>query len=160
MARFAEGTTVKPEASRQEIENTLRRYGADAFAAGYEGGKSWIMFRAHGRYVRFSVAMPRQDDDEFAVTPGGRRRDADARLAAAEQEERRRWRALALAIKAKLEVVETGISTFEEEFLAHVVLPDGTQVGQWLEPQVQRAYETGEMPSLLPMAALTAGTGG
>lgn len=158
MARFAEGTAVKPETSRAEIESILRRYGADAFAAGYESGRSWIMFRAHGRFVRFSVPMPRPDDDEFAVTPGGRRRDADARLAAAEAEERRRWRALVLAIKAKLEVVETGISSFEEEFLAQIVLPDGSQVGSWLEPQVAKAYETGEMPPLMPMAALPMGS--
>jgi hypothetical protein len=44
-------------------------------------------------------------------------------------EMRRRWRSLALAIKAKLEVVASGIATFDEEFMAHLVLPDGTTVG-------------------------------
>jgi hypothetical protein len=33
-----------------------------------------------------------------------------------EAETRRRWRALALAIEAKLEVVDTGIASFEHEF--------------------------------------------
>jgi response regulator RpfG family c-di-GMP phosphodiesterase len=44
-------------------------------------------------------------------------------------ETRRRWRCLAMVIKAKLEVVASGISSFEEEFLAHVMLYDGRTVG-------------------------------
>lgn len=64
--------------------------------------------------------------------------------------ERQRWRALALVIKAKLEAVEAGITEFEEEFLAHIVLPNGGTVGQFMLPQVATAYETGQMPPLLP----------
>ncbi len=53
-------------------------------------------------------------------------------------------------MKSKLEAVDSGIVTFEEEFLAHIVLPDGTRTGAWAVPQIERAYETGEMPALLP----------
>jgi hypothetical protein len=35
----------------------------------------------------------------------------------------RRWRALLLMIKAKVEAVESGVVTFEDEWLAHFVLP-------------------------------------
>ena len=41
---------------------------------------------------------------------------------------RQRWRALNLAIKAKLEAVESGIVTFDQEFLAHIVGPSGQTV--------------------------------
>lgn len=41
-------------------------------------------------------------------------------------EHRRRWRALLLGIKAKLEYVQSGIATFDEEFLAHIVIDDRT----------------------------------
>jgi hypothetical protein len=52
-------------------------------------------------------------------------------------------------------VVESGISTFEQEFLAHIILPDNSTVGDWIGPQIEQAYETGAMPPMLP--ALGAG---
>lgn len=67
-----------------------------------------------------------------------------------EQACRQKWRALALVVKAKLEAVESGISEFEEEFLAHIVLPDGQTVGRWMQPQIADAYGSGKMPPMLP----------
>ena len=55
-------------------------------------------------------------------------------------------------IKAKLEAVTAGISTVEAEFLANVVLPDNRTAGEWMLPQIDRAYRTGEMPPMLPAA--------
>jgi hypothetical protein len=60
-----------------------------------------------------------------------------------------RWRALALVIKAKLEAVQQGISTFEDEFLAQTVLPDGNTLSRWIQPQLTSVYATGHMPPLL-----------
>lgn len=45
-----------------------------------------------------------------------------------------------MIIKAKLEAVESGISTIEREFLYEIVLPDGSTVGDWVIPQVECAY--------------------
>ena len=151
MARYAEGTQVAPETSRAEIERTLNRFGADAFMYAQDGGKAVVAFRARGRQVRFIVTMPDPGERRFRMTPerGLPRSDAAAREAW-QGEIRRRWRSLALAIKAKLDAVESGITTFEQEFLPHTVLPDGRTVAQWAEPQVAHAYETGEMPQLLP----------
>lgn len=56
---------------------------------------------------------------------------------------------MALCIKAKLEAVETGISSFEEEFLAYIVLPDGSTVGEWAAPQIEQVYTTGRMPPMM-----------
>lgn len=151
---YAEGTTVSVETSRAEIEKTLRKYGAESFVSGYDTGSAFVLFRADSRMVRFVI--PAVDAASFSRTGTGRTRDVDATAKAVEAEERRRWRALLLAIKAKLEVVETGISTFEEEFLAHVVLPDGQTVADWMEPQIAHAYETAEMPTSL----LALGRGG
>ena len=53
-------------------------------------------------------------------------------------------------MKAKLEAVETGIITFEEEFLSYIVLPDNSTVGETMLGQVEHAYLTGEMPRMLP----------
>ena len=51
-----------------------------------------------------------------------------------EQACRQRCRALLLIIRAKLEAVESGMTTLESEFLANILLPDGGTVGQWLSP--------------------------
>lgn len=157
MTKYAAKTTVAPERSRLEIEQTLRRYGADAFGFGQDGARAVVTFRAHARMVRFELPIP-TTDEHLRDHNGYRRTDIQAENARL-QAERQRWRAMLLMIKAKLEAVESGIVTFEEEFAVHMVLPDNTTVGEWLLPQVQRAYDTGEMPSLLPAArpALTEG---
>ncbi len=152
MTRYAEKTTVTSADSRTEIEKTLRRYGADQFMYGWEETKAAIGFRLGGRQVRFILPLPNRQDDEIRLTPAKRQnRSPEAQEAAYEQAVKQRWRALALVIKAKLEAVETGITEFDEEFLAHIVLPNGTTVGQFMLPQIDEAYKKGSMPSLLPM---------
>lgn len=150
MARYAAGTEVSSDRSRSEIERTLRRYGATAFAYGWQGERAVIQFEANGRRIRFELPMPDRDDPEFTMTPTGRERSESAAEQAWEQAGRQRWRALALAVKAKLEAVESGIATFESEFLAYTVLPDNQTVGEHLLPQLEAVYSTGEMPALLP----------
>lgn len=150
MARFAEGTTVAAEKSRSEIERILARYGANAFGYLTDGDRAVIQFRAHDRFVRFNIPLPPLSD--FRLDRRSYARSATAQKAAWEQETRRRWRALALAIKAKLEVVESEIATFEEEFAVHTVLPDGSSVGEWLLPQVEQAYATAQMPAGITLA--------
>lgn len=149
--RYAEGTQVSPEKSQQEISATLRRYGAAGFMFGEDNGRAVVAFRAHDRMVRFILPLE-IDRKQFQTTATGRWRDEASIDKAIEGEHRRRWRALALAIKAKLEVVETGIASFEDEFLANLVLPDGSTVGDWAQPQIAAAYASGQMPALLPGA--------
>jgi hypothetical protein len=150
MPTYAAGTDVSPDRSRAEIERTLQRYGATGFLYGWKNDQAMLGFEMAGRQLRFHMALPDRQSDAFQKTPTGKRRTANSAQEAFEQATRQRWRALALVIKAKLEAVESGIATFEEEFLAHIVLPDGQTVGQWMLPQVERAYLTGHMPALLP----------
>lgn len=149
MSLYAAGTKVSAQKSRNEIETTLERYGATQFGLAVEQQRAVVMFVADGRQVRFVIPMPDADDRVVTHTPTGLRRDRAQIQSALEAEARRRWRALALAIKAKMEVVASGIATFEEEFAAHVVLPDGSTVGEWLQPQIEAAYTSGAMPSSL-----------
>jgi hypothetical protein len=157
MPKYAEDTQVTADRSRTEIERILLRYGADGFMYGWEGERAVVAFRAHGKMLRFIVPLPDRDSAEFARTPTGRRRTGNSSQEAYEQAVRQRWRALALVIKAKLEAVESGIESFEQAFLANILLPDGQTVGQWLVPQVEQAYLTGQMPALLPMLPERAG---
>lgn len=150
MARYASDTSVSVENTRAEIERTLKRYGATSFAYASEADRAMIGFRISERMVRFVVHLPDPGAREFTHTParGVRRSDAE-REKAWEQACRQRWRALALVIKAKLEAVAAGITTVEDEFLAHTMLPDGRTVGEWAKPELAIAYEHGSMPTSL-----------
>lgn len=152
MTRYAAETEVSADRSRAEVERTLARYGATQFIYGWdrEGGTAILGFRLQGRMIRLVVPMPSPDDPEFRLSPGGRTRPNAAITAAYEQAVRQRWRAVALIVKAKLEAVEAGISSVEQEFLANILLPDGRTVGQWAQPQIEAVYTTGQMPRLLP----------
>lgn len=149
---YAENTSVPVERSKAEIERILGKYGASGFGYMTQGTRAVIMFEAHSRRVRFTLPLPDPEADEFRKTPSGRQRKGSSVNQAYEQELRRRWRALALAIKAKLEAVETGIAEFEEEFLAHIVMPNGQTVAETAIPAIARAYDKGRMQPLLPEA--------
>lgn len=151
MARYAESTGVSSEQSRAEIERTLRRYDATAFGYGWDADCATIMFEIAGRRMRFLLPLPDPNDRRFTHTESRRlERSQSAKEQAYEQAVRQSWRALALVIKAKLEAVAAGITTVEEEFLAHIVLPNGATVGDWTRPQIATAYESGAMPALMP----------
>ena len=129
----------------------MSRYGADQFLYGWSGDDARVGFRLHGRQIIYRVPLPDQNSDEFRLTPTGQERAAHTQRAGYEQAIRQRWRALALVIKAKLEAVDAGITTIEDEFLANTMLPDGQTVGDWAEPMLQEVYLSGKMPmALLP----------
>lgn len=127
---FAADTKVPAGQSRMDIERLLSEHQCSQYgtAIDYTTNSARVQFRAHDRIVRFEIALPKQDQ---------RNR---------EQLERQRWRQLLLVIKAKLESVENDISTFEEEFLAHIVLPNDQTVGPAIAPLLAAAYKTGKMP--------------
>lgn len=150
MGRYASDTTVSPDKSRAEIERTLSRYGATSFMYGWDPERAIVAFEMNSRRLKFMLPLP--DKEQFRRTKVKRQlRTPEAQQRAFDQAVRQRWRALALVIKAKLEAVEAGIALFDEEFLAHIVLPNGQTVGEYVVPQVQLAYENGRMPALLPV---------
>ena len=152
MSRYAENTSVSVEKSRAEIEAILRRYGATGFISGWNENRHVIGFQMHGKQVKFFLPLPDPKDKAFTRDKRSQWRELSAEKALANWEQacRQRWRALSLVIKAKLEAVSAGITIFEDEFLAHIVLPDGQTVGQHMRPQIESAYRTGDMPPLLP----------
>lgn len=147
-SQYASGTSVAPEKSRAEIERTLARFGATAFAYMTTPERAAIMFEFRQRRIRMALDLPQERD--FAYTPTRQRRTATAMRTAHEQAIRQRWRALALLVKAKLEAVTSEITTFEQEFLSATLLPSGATVGEWMEPQLDDVYASGRMPPMLP----------
>jgi hypothetical protein len=148
---YANRTEVSSDRSRTEIERTLTRYGADEFQYGWKADEARVAFAIADRRMLFRLPMPDRNAAEFRYTPTRRNlRTQAAQEEAYEQAVRQRWRALALVIKAKLEAVEAGITTVEQEFLAHILLPDGSTVGEQVRPRIALAYESGQVPQLLP----------
>lgn len=132
MARFSSSTKVSVEQTRTEIERTLSRYGATAFAYMTKQGRAIIAFEATNRHIKITVPLPEGDSDKE------------------KQEARQRWRALLLVIKAKLESVDSGIETLEEAFYANIVLPNGQTIYEYTQGGVAVAYKSGEVQALLP----------
>lgn len=149
-ARYAQGTSVDSSASRAEIERTLTRYGAKSFMYGWEESRAALAFSADGRQVRFILPLPDRHDRRFTHTPAkNQKRTPEAAEKEYEQACRQSWRALALVVKAKLEAVSAGIVSFEQEFLAHIVLPNGRTVFEETSAAVEAAYRTGAVKPLL-----------
>ena len=135
---FAENTTVPPEKTKGEIEALVTKYGATHYGTANAPGAAAITFVASGRMVRFALPLPSRQEtkDRLKKTVARWRWSAvPDQIAdeAAHQEVRRRWRCLLLAIKSKLEVVATGIETFEEAFLANIVTSDNMTVWERLK---------------------------
>lgn len=130
--RYAQDTKVPVGISRDEIERMLKRAGAGQVYAGTDNDAQQIVlgFKLSGRHFKIKTSTHRP-----------------TRRCEVEQIEREAWRSLLLRLKAKLESIADGTSTAEEEFLAHMLLPDGSTVGEQVLPKVAEAYSNGNMPS-------------
>lgn len=148
---YAGKTTVSVAKTKAEIEELIAKAGANQFVSGYSQNIALIGFTLDRRQIRFALPLPDKMETRFWYTPERKnKRSKEQAISAWEQECRSKWRALFLIIKAKLEAVESGISTVEREFFYDIVLPSGVTVGQYMAPQIQNAYESGTMPPMLP----------
>jgi len=138
--RYAEGTTVAAEKSRMEVDRFLQKRGAKSFATMNNEDLFAIQFQIDKRTVR--IVVPR------AVQ--AKRGDAAQRKRQADAEDRRRWRALLLVLRSKFEAIASGITTFDREFMAHLVTASGQTVGDVLEPNLEHSL-TSEAPTFLAL---------
>jgi hypothetical protein len=158
--RYAEHTTVPVEKTRAELERLLRNHNAGQFAFfnDIEHGAAIVVFRLAERNVKLRISLPTLAELEAQIRkkpPRGwhgwyQNKRNEWLVAELAQLERQRWRSLLLVTKAKLELIADGSSTVEREFLPDILLPNGTTVGEALSPQIAAAYESGQMPPLLP----------
>lgn len=153
MGRYASETTVPVAKSRAEIEATLIRYGANEFQTGWKTGAAMIAFRLKDLFIRFILPLPSRTDknithkkDRYGYVV---KRTEQQTEQAYQQEERQRWRALLLTVKAKLEAVECGISTIEQEFLAFIVMPNQMTLGEFIIDRALPSIRAGTMPLML-----------
>lgn len=124
---YAATTSVPIENSIVELRKIVERFKGSQFVYGISDEQIVAGFTKDARQVRFYVKLTKD-----------------------KQKNRSLARALVLVIKAKLVAVDCGVSIFENEFMANIVLPDGSLVSQQVRPAIANAYETGKMPPLLP----------
>ena len=151
---YAKGTNVSKDRSIAEIQRTLARYKAAGFTYGEMGSRAFVGFQMVDRVVKMLLTLPEQNGKEFTQKKRGYGAYPESTsLRLWDQACREKWRALALVVKAKLESVESGIETFDEAFLPHIVVPGagGRTYGELALPDFARTLETGELPKLLPM---------
>lgn len=148
---YAEGTAVAVSKSKAELDELLRKRGADNVGTAQGPGYATLMFTMQGRTVSFRLTLPDGSERSITHTPTGLPRSAPARHTLLEAEHRRLWRALLLVVKAKLESAESGIETFESAFLANIVLPDGSTVIENVAPAIAGAYTDGKVRPLLAL---------
>lgn len=140
---FAKATSVPASRTQEEIRRTLEKYKATGFMFGESIGQAMCAFEMNGRRIKFVLALP------IAGSPSSTNKYRKMSQDECAQKIRTSWRCLLLAIKAKLECAASGISTFEQEFMAHIVMPDGQTIGQHIIPQLDESYSSGKMPPLL-----------
>ncbi len=146
---YAETTNVPIERSKTEIKRIIYKYGASNYQFAETDERAMVQFVLNAKLIRFVISFPPVDDPMFSKTPRGRRRVNRQKTSLHEQEIRRRWRALILSVKAKFEVVESGIESFEQAFMAHVVLPDNRVFADVAVAYLEEAYNTKKMPKML-----------
>lgn len=133
---YAADTSVPVDRSKSQIEKLLTAHGAQGFQTGWQGpegddpGWDVIGFKWKDRAIRFQIARPK---------------GSSYRSSALEQKNRQRWRILHLVIKAKLEAVQAGVSIFEEEFMAHIVVDGQQTVGDILLPRIMAMVPGGRL---------------
>ncbi len=142
---YAENTKVPVSRSQEEIKKTLSKYGASSFAFAESKELAMIQFDLKGKRIKFYMHLPIYGKEKVL----SRGISCLAGQVKIDQMVRSKWRSLALGIKAKLECVDAGITTLEKEFLAHIVLPNGSTVGDIALPQIENSYSSGKMPNLL-----------
>lgn len=126
--KFAEGTTVSIGDTKRHIEKELARYGvSDNVVIGKFEGRCMVTFQFVGDEFTRTVRL-------WFQGPAKGYRDSEASL---DRETSRLWRCMFLTLKAKLESVHSGIETFDEAFMPHIMTPNGT-VGDQVLPQMKQ----------------------
>lgn len=146
--RYASQTIVSEEKSRMDLERLLVRYGATGFVYGWQDSVAVLGFKYDNTAIRMGIPIPSLD--KFAHDGRGHSRSEGSKKSAWEQAKRQIWRALLLIVQAKFEAILAGLTTFDQEFLSFIQLPDGNTVGSYILPQIESARDGGKFRLALP----------
>lgn len=151
--RYARSTKVEVERTQGQIKKLLDSYGATASGLVENAQVAQIVFEIADRRVRMAIPKPTLDDEAIRMVNTGIRgkqeRTPTQAMQALNGELRRLWRAVLMIVRAKLEAVAGGVSTIEDEFLPHIVMPDGRTVKEHAAPWIEDAYKSGTVRPLI-----------
>ena len=113
----------------------MEAFGITEYFTGRSPRGDGIGFKYQGRVYKRNVPLPDRDNKTEKQY---------------EQAIRQRWRILYMSIKMKLEEIEAGVISFEDQFLAQMSLPDGSTVGEFMRlPENITQLKKTQMPRLL-----------
>ncbi|MDQ4504308.1 hypothetical protein [Sinomonas sp. ASV322] len=140
-SNYVRGASMSCSALQAEIQEMLVESGASGFRLASEQGKAAIAFSAGDRQFRLVLSQPGSADSRLEpeydpLQPHSTGHESKTMQEAA----RKNWWQLAVLIRAKLDAVAKGIVTFDEEFLAYMVMPGGATVFQATGPAITTAY--------------------
>lgn len=133
---YAQNTKVPVERTIGEIQKILNKAGASGFMFATMEGSAYIGFTFKDRTVKMKLNLVK-------MLPT----DKLQHIKNKEQVNKAKWRGLLLCIKAKIESVESGIETFEEAFLPHILLGNGMTVGDKMIPYMEQLED--QSPAIL-----------
>lgn len=135
MAKYAKNTTVAASKTKVQIQELLIDWGIVEFFFATNVRGEGIGFSFEGRLYNWNVLMP----DSKGLT--------DKQY---QQAVRQRWRILYMGLKMKLEEIDSGSETFEDQFLSKMVLPNGGTVSDFMKlPENLKLIGQSKMPKLL-----------
>lgn len=103
---------------------------------GTEPGGDIVRFELENRQYQFRVARPTLEEVKARyLKEGGRWNLVYDPQAKVDAEWRRRWRALVLLLKAKLEFVEAGDTTLEQELMPALLAKNGQTLGELIHTE-------------------------
>lgn len=118
-----------------------------------DAGISRVAFRLGTHALLFELQLPKRNDPEFTTFKLGsvtKQRTDAAAYKAWEQACRSKWRALLLSVKAKLVSVAAGVESFEEAFLASLVVNNEGRSQRFGNLAVKAIHESYTQPGGLP----------
>lgn len=149
--RYADRTPVPADRTVTEIKTLLTRAGADAIGTYDETTQAMIAFRLNSRGYRFTLPFPSVEELRKELGRGAmKHRTPEGWKALRERVIRSRWRALLLALKAKIEAARAGIIALDVALLPFALLPDGKTVSDEVLPRLESMRESGKSVPLLP----------
>jgi hypothetical protein len=123
---------LRPE-RRTEMERILTYHGATNIRFGREGEAGFVTFRFKDRTARVCLPLPEKKT---------RGRDLENALDHWEAGCAVGWELVQNALNSKLYLVRAGLASFEEEFLARLVMADGRNFSEHVSSLVEETFQT------------------
>jgi len=129
MAKYAKYTKVSIKDTKLHIEKLLLNWGIEEFFFATSPRGDGIGFRYKEKTYKLSVPIKKDMPDK---------------------EQRQMWRILFMSLKMKLEEIDAGLISFDDQFLSQMALPDGSTVSDFMKlPENLSLLQSSKMPKML-----------